>query len=61
MNGLSRLPMSAEQRASLPLAFRTIFYKDLTEAEQRPLGYHVERHGSKGVVSTAFEKPVSRI
>jgi len=61
MNGLSRLPMSTEQREALPLAFRMIFFKDLAEAERKSLGYHVERYGSKAVVSTAFEKPVSRI
>jgi len=53
--------MSAEQREALPLAFRMIFFKDLAESERKPLGYHVEHYGSKSVVSTAFEKPVSRI
>ena len=61
MIGLYRLPMTAEQRDRLPLGFRTIFCKDLAEAEQKQLGYRVERHRSSGVVSAAFDKPVSRI
>src|SRR5207248_2061157 len=61
MNGVTRLPMSPEQRNQLPLGFRRIFYRDLPPAEQNSRACRIDAYAANVVVSTALEKPVSRI
>lgn len=61
MIGVSKMELEKDQIRSLPLAFRTIYYKEIPELQRKLQAYRIERQGSTAVVTRGFEKPVSRI
>ena len=61
MIGVSKLEMAKDQIRSLPLAFRTIYYKEIPENQRKLQAYRIDRQRSVAVVTKGFEKPISRI